>query len=708
MFPVLYPAMKGHLNSGLQKRILVYFVLVIVIPCVLMGGLAFRGLRNDQALLEIESRRQALQMGEDIIQSTNQVFNRVENDLARYNHKLDLGDKIFFSDSLLADFADQEPLVFGILYSKGQKVWILHRKAQFGVQNTYVENQIPLKDEQMLETGWQYEFQHKNNQLALEHYQNLLPKLKNKQSIAQATKAMARLYKKNHLNQKAIQTYHSLGMDFGDFRINQTMPLGLISDLELTKLFLLEKDTTAALKRQVLLLKNLIESKWLIDKSTYDLFVAKTEEFLAQLIVQNNTEHIDLIQQVDSLNRIRYDLEHKTLAMMDVCSIIADRKSTQSISQPVEAARWLEKVRGSRHIIALTPCKIEGAWYIVYKLDQLVSQYLGPYLKNVSSRNRWSWSLQNEKGEFLVQTNEAIADTDHIKLSFPSLLVNWSLLGYNKPMSFIQSLVWSGQGIYLYLFLFIGSILIAGLIFVLYTVNRELQLTAMKSEFINTVSHEFKSPLTAIKQMVEMLQDERVPSDKKSKYYNVILQQGARLSQMIDNILDFSKIERGKKAYHFRETDLVELVKNSVDRFQKRVVDKEIQFRMVRFPKDQVIILDPESIQQVMINLLDNAVKYSGDSKKVDVSILEKEASALVEVKDYGVGIPLGEITKIFDRFHRAENLLTQNIKGSGIGLSLVKEIIEIHGGNVKVNSSLGEGSTFTFSLPKNNHHTNA
>ena len=252
------------------------------------------------------------------------------------------------------------------------------------------------------------------------------------------------------------------------------------------------------------------------------------------------------------------------------------------------------------------------------------------------------------------------------------------------------------------MFLFIGAVLIVGLLFIMYSVNRELQLTKMKSDFIATVSHEFKSPLTAIRQITEMLQSGRVPSEKKEKYYSVMLQQGGRLTHLIDNILDFSRIERGKKSYVFEETDITDLIQNTLKKYQHRMRDNGFQINLSIQPELPDVEVDGEAIEQVLHNLLDNAVKYSGSSKVIDLQTKIDNGTVMTSVRDYGIGIAKEDQSKIFERFYRADNKQTHDVKGSGIGLTLVKEIIEAHGGKTYVDSNPGEGSTFYFYLPSN------
>jgi len=284
---------------------------------------------------------------------------------------------------------------------------------------------------------------------------------------------------------------------------------------------------------------------------------------------------------------------------------------------------------------------------------------------------------------------------------FPPELPSWSLKLYPVSSGLFTSLFHRGAGIFLYIFIAIVIILAFGLIFTLQSVNNEMRLSKMKSYFMSTVSHEFKSPLTSIRQMAEMLVDGRVSSpERQLKYHTSILQQSERLSHLIDNILDFSKMEEGQKIFRFEKTDITLVVKDIVESFQYHKAGQgfDISLSIPGLVPD--IVFDREAMEQVMHNLLDNACKYSGDSRKIEVHLLSKVNEIIISVRDYGAGIRKEDQDKIFSRFYRAGEELTQTVKGSGIGLTIVKQIVEAHNGHITVESSPGKGSTFSVRLP--------
>jgi len=284
---------------------------------------------------------------------------------------------------------------------------------------------------------------------------------------------------------------------------------------------------------------------------------------------------------------------------------------------------------------------------------------------------------------------------------FPSNLPPWSLILYPEDSGLFVSLLRPGKSLFLYIFIGIVIILACGLFFTLQTVNNELHLSKMKSYFISTVSHEFKSPLTSIRQMAEMLVHGRVPSpERQRKYHTSILKQSERLSHLIDNILDFSKMEEGHKLFHFEKADIVPVVRDIVESFQQYTADQGFDINLIIPEPLPDIVFDREAMEQVMHNLLDNASKYSGDSRKIEVHLLLKGDNIIISVRDNGMGIRKEDQDKIFSRFYRAGEELTQTVKGSGIGLTIVKQIVEAHSGTIDVESEVGKGSMFSVRLP--------
>ncbi len=251
------------------------------------------------------------------------------------------------------------------------------------------------------------------------------------------------------------------------------------------------------------------------------------------------------------------------------------------------------------------------------------------------------------------------------------------------------------------LILFIDLMLLAGLALVFANVRRELRLSRLKSDFVANVSHELKTPLALIRLYAETLELARVPSEeRKGQYYGVIHKESRRLTQLINNILDFSRIEAGRKEYRLVPSDIGAVVRDVVESYRFAIEKLGFTVELELGEELPPLQLDPEAMSQALINLLNNAVKYSPERKAITVSVRHEGDRVLLSVLDRGIGIPRSEHRRIFEKFYRVETSLVHTTKGSGLGLALVQHITEAHGGHVELKSTPGEGSTFTLSLP--------
>jgi signal transduction histidine kinase len=243
-----------------------------------------------------------------------------------------------------------------------------------------------------------------------------------------------------------------------------------------------------------------------------------------------------------------------------------------------------------------------------------------------------------------------------------------------------------------------------GMLFAYRSVSRELALAKLKHDFVSNVSHELRTPLSLIRLYAETLELGRITTPgKHQEYYEIIRKESERLTSLINNILDFSRIEAGKKEYSFRETDMADLVRSTLDSYRFEIEQNGFQFEQKIDNNLPQLRVDREAIARSLLNLVNNAVKYSATEKYLGVHLYRRDGGVNLEVVDHGIGIPAKEQLKIFEKFYRVGDPLVHNTKGSGLGLSLVQHIVQAHGGEVAVESAPGRGSRFTITLPIQN-----
>ena len=253
-------------------------------------------------------------------------------------------------------------------------------------------------------------------------------------------------------------------------------------------------------------------------------------------------------------------------------------------------------------------------------------------------------------------------------------------------------------------FMILGALslmMAAGTWLIYRNVTRELALAKLKSDFVSNVSHELRTPLALIRLYAETLELGRLTSPgKQHEYHEIIRKESERLTALINNILDFSRIEAGKKEYSFRETDVADLVRSTLESYRFEIEQNGFRFEEKIESNLPALQVDREAIARSLLNLVNNAVKYSAEEKYLAVHLYRQNGSVNLEVVDHGIGISPAEQSKIFEKFYRVGDPLVHNTKGSGLGLSLVRHIVLAHGGAVVVASTPGMGSTFTISLP--------
>ena len=236
--------------------------------------------------------------------------------------------------------------------------------------------------------------------------------------------------------------------------------------------------------------------------------------------------------------------------------------------------------------------------------------------------------------------------------------------------------------------------LLSGVALTARAVRREWEFSRLQSDFVATVSHEFRSPLTGIRQLAELLDSGIVQAgDRRREYYHLILQECGRLTHLVENLLDFSRLEAGRKQYRMEAIDASAWLVETAAAARNSRLSAEIPAGLPAVRGDR------EALASAVLNLVDNAFKYSPPESPVRLAAHSGNGKLSISVTDRGPGIAPEEQARIFDRFYRGGSDLASQVKGAGIGLSLVKRIVEDHGGNVSVASRLGEGSTFTIDL---------
>ncbi len=663
-------------SQGLRRnRILLLYFLGVIVPGFFLGYMAIRGIRGDKAIRE----KQVLQE----LSLVSQDFFRLMNDQVSELTAITEIEK----DS-------SQSLVFVVRKEVESPIIVVGHRMMF-LPDRYLDSTENHEITGDSELAWDMEYVRKDFKGALNYYKQLAVSATNSDVIKTAWFAQARILKKQKQYADALVCYDLIGTKFYSHRING-LPAGAIALMEIARIKLLSGDTAGTVRAIFQMADYLLHPPVNCGQDPMELLISDMAD-LRKSITPLAKESNVILKGTDSLiSRLNPFLERSGYlsGILSTIDKYVAGVGNQNFYLPAKGYRdWL--------IIQEDSSLNKKCWMI--DLNRLSESKFPAIIKKYDPGQIYSYRVTDQSGKLLY---DRVLDTDRqfLSFSFPAGLPPWKLEIRKNPEPALAAFLQSGAGLPVIFLIMIAVWLITGLIFTVYTLNAEIKLSRMKTRFISNVSHEFKSPVTSIRHMSELLKLKRVRTEeKKDEFYDSMIDQCDHLTYLIGNILDFSRIEEEMKKFHFESVNLVDLIENIVAIYRNRLSESGLT---VSFTKENAIpgiIADKDAIRQVASNLLDNACKYAAAGKRIDVNLTSDSSEVCLEIKDYGSGIPKSEQEKIFERFYRIDDSKNVGIKGSGIGLTLVRKIIESHHGRVELKSKMGEGSSFFVFIPLNN-----
>lgn len=330
-----------------------------------------------------------------------------------------------------------------------------------------------------------------------------------------------------------------------------------------------------------------------------------------------------------------------------------------------------------------------------------IKEVLDPKIQEIAQDKFYIGAFLNNKENIVYNSDKQKLDINY-QYSKPFWFLDNYYLGIESKDKTIHELVQSRSMKNLYIILIIDFVLLIGAWMIYRNMKKQNELAQLKSDFISSVSHEIRTPLALISMYIETLELGRVKKEeKKQEYYSIIYQETQRLSSLVNKILNFSQIDNNKKKFSFSNSNLNNIVKDVVKAYKFKLDSKNFKLEQAYSEELPEINADSEAIAEVIVNLIDNSIKYSSDRKFVSIKTGLDENKVFVEVEDHGIGISEYDQKKIFEKFYRVtEKNLAHKAKGSGLGLSIVKHVMDKHKGKIEVKSKIGEGSTFRLIFP--------
>ncbi|MBL9028007.1 MAG: HAMP domain-containing histidine kinase [Myxococcales bacterium] len=385
------------------------------------------------------------------------------------------------------------------------------------------------------------------------------------------------------------------------------------------------------------------------------------------------------------------------------------------LDAPLDELRHLHEVVEERQfLLSYWRRAYEGRRYVIvawHDVDRLVREVM-PQLYRDPDRGDARMNVVDERGRIVYGPPLKVGRVT-VGLPFPTTLYNWRLQVALTSAEEVGRQAERQRTIELALVIVAGIVTIASLFIVMRGSVEERRLSALKSDFVANVSHELKTPLSLIRMFGELLLLDRASSaEKKKQYLQIIVSESERLTALIENVLDFARVERGKATYDFAVGSVAEVARRAVEIYQQRAVRDEVQLSLEIVGPPAFGSIDAKALELAVMNLIDNALKYAKAGGQVIVRVDSDEARVRLRVIDFGPGVPKEEQSRIFERFYRGKSAEASCARGSGIGLSLVRHIVESHGGRVRVESPLEEatvakgdgagiGTAFEVSIPR-------
>ncbi|HSE17266.1 MAG TPA: HAMP domain-containing sensor histidine kinase [Pyrinomonadaceae bacterium] len=638
------------------------FGLLIGMPALLLAIIGLRVARAERIQDEQREREQQTQLARLVDASLTAIMAEIENKLRRIdNDPLNQNLNEPFSGWHVVSFRRNGPIVF---YQ--DKIYFV--EAETDAHLKPVPAEWPPEIEGLIEQAQTAEAQ-RANAAALRAYERVATAEPGLSDWAKLSRARIT---QDSPNLHAAETLSDPGWSDSNGFTPSGLPVAIVAASLVEQLPRSQQNNFIPLIKRTV--ENLDHGRWWLEYDERKFYGEELRRLLEGLGVAPLPED-ERLREVTSLGRI---IQQSTPSRRDI---------THS----------LERDGSQRFLIAWLPATNDSdAWTGIATSDHRLAKLLDDRLAPILPVNLSTISIRDDKGDPVwgtLNNPSGVTQTETLRsiVGWEIALQNAGATGWSKRKEF----VWYG---------FIGLLvvmLVTGLAMTINVVRREEELAQRQNEFVATVSHEFKSPITGVRLLMERLQHGRVFEPETAKeYYGAIDRELVRLERHVDRLLETQRLQDGLKQYRFTPTALAELITSAISEFQPLADARKIRLETRIESNAQLVLADQTAVRNAIENLLDNAIKFSSSDSRVLVSLCCVDSKICVKVCDEGIGITAGDQRKIFERFYRGSRAEEQNTHGSGLGLALVKAVADAHGGSIEVSSVPGKGSQFSLLLP--------
>jgi signal transduction histidine kinase len=693
-----------------QKKLLVIFFFAIFLPSVSLSIFGIVALRN-------EKFRLAKQIENEQLQIANSLKGKIETRLLEIEKRLEnlaanpsIRQKNFpVIKELITSLFEKDSLA-GILFLLYKNEEPLFPQFQTGFDKSA---NIPLLAydnflKQQIKNAEDAEYIRSDYLMAVSIYNDAFLQSGNRTIKARMLNHIARNLMKAGKFSRASDNYSKIINDYPDERTESGLPIELHAKLQKTECLSMLGDKGPAVKNDLDVFKDLLVNRWNLNESQFRTYSSIVNERLTSLLSDSTWKSTEYISRFELLKEqyLYKTGQWQTVNNIKLFIVPELMNDFQTNSFPTSAFEYSKRIGNEDFLISAVTIpgqnQQENTGILGVKLNNLYLQnnILNNAIEEIQPVQNTTLSISSLSGDSIRGNKNEIPDAITTSVLFDDNFPPWRLelayLGPNGPGEkniFTSFYFWTI--ITLIIILVFGTALIARI------VSREMEILKIKSDFVSSVSHEFKTPLTSMKALTERLETGKVTQPAKMKQYvSIISHDIDRLIRLVGNILNFANIEEGKKVYRKEEMDIAIWLKEVINNYKKESIESGINISTDIEDDLPALSIDKDAMSQAIFNLLDNAVKFSRDVKEVEVTAEKKERLLIIKIKDKGIGIKNEEKDKIFEKFYRGESAVNYYIKGTGLGLALVKYTVEAHNGHIDVESEPGWSTVFSITLP--------
>jgi signal transduction histidine kinase len=692
-----------------HRKIIYIFLLAIFLPLLILVYLSLSTFvkRRDAVKKLLESNLWI--SGEAAIQSIEGDLLELEKTALKSENYLRLiqsekTDHAVFSSSIFSkDIAKQ----FFLLDADYKTVY-----PETGRENStgilWEKQKLNSQFAQSFQSAELFEFTQKDFPRAVELYKECTLSAPSGQTRAIAYEGLGRCLFAIKKYPDAEKAYRELSEYYGQFNSKAGHPYGIIASFQLYEIAREENKEVKSLRLLSDLYKRIRDGIWQVNLSVYDFYISEIESIFNSKLNEGEIREIQksFLDMQKQQSPYRQSLIFADLLKRNTIPKIKEKLSLNRAAGEVVPMRLLIPLDKEFFLVSFdtmpnfqTGQTFYGGFF--WDIDFLKNQILPKLLEKIAKDTGLDFIIVDEKGQNIITGIEELIPGESLVLTYRMFPLPWKLVISQPETKAIENTTRREIFFYGVLLIIVAALMLLGAVLIARDISRESETTQLKTEFVNNISHELKTPLTLIRLYGETLQRKgNLTSKEKKECYEIITKESERLSHLINNVLDFSRIETGRKEFDFKKGNLAEITRDTLESYRYHLEKKGFVIHKDIAGNLPDMNFDGEAIASLLINLLSNAMKFSLKEKEVTVKLFRDNGNAILQVSDKGIGISQKEIPKIFQRFYQSKNRIGSEAKGSGLGLTLVKHITEAHGGTIQVESEVDKGSRFIVSIP--------